>query len=378
MRVAHFAKYTFVRMGGMERHVATLSKALAAHGIDVTVFSYDPSGSLEPSTVDGVRVEPIPALLNFSSQAIAPKLISRARHLARPHPFNILHQHWPDPFAHAAASLMPGRPAHVVSWHSDIVRQTFLGPIYQMIAPRLLVRPDALIGATHAHLQSPQVALFAPPARRHVIPYSIDALPFTPTAEILQDAATLRNSHGGGSLVFALGRHVYYKGYDILIRAMPQVPARLILGGQGPLTPALRQLAAELRAPVDFVGVIPERQLPVYYHACDVFCLPSLAKSEAFGLVQAEAMASQKPIVNTSLDNGVNELAPDKQCALTVQPADISALRDALCTILRDPALASRLGKAGRERLNRHYTVESMLRNTIRVYEHVIRTQRSG
>ena len=60
MRVAHFAKYTFVQLGGMERHVAILSKALAAHGIDVTVFAYDPSRRLEPGTVEGVRLEPIP------------------------------------------------------------------------------------------------------------------------------------------------------------------------------------------------------------------------------------------------------------------------------------------------------------------------------
>jgi len=377
MRVAHFAKYTFAQLGGMERHVAILSKALAARGVDITVFAYDPSRCLEPGTVEGVRLEPIPPLLHLSSQAIAPSLISRARRIARTRPFDIVHQHWPDPFAHITASIMPGTRAHVVTWHSDIVRQKLLRTAYHAIAPRFLIRPDALIGATHAHLNSSQLSLFAPVERCHVIPYCIDSSPFSRTPALLREAASLRAAHGGGPLVFALGRHVYYKGFDILIRAMLQVSARLILGGDGPLTPALKQLSAEIRAPVDFVGIIPEHSLPAYYYACDVFCLSSTAKAEAFGLVQAEAMACQKPIVNTFLANGVNELAPHTQCALTVPPADVHSLQTALRILLNDPALAARLGKTGYQRLQQNYTVDSMLRKTLSVYEHVLNTKRS-
>jgi rhamnosyl/mannosyltransferase len=372
MRVAHFAKYAFARIGGMERHVGILTRALAARGVDVTVFAYDPSGTAKPRMVDGVKVEPVPTLLHFSSQSLAPALITRSRGIARERRFDVVHQHWPDPFAHIAATLVPGRPAHVVSWHSDIVRQKLLRPIYRAIAPRVLARPDALIGATQAHLRSAQMDCFAPPERRHVIPYSIDTSPFEVTPRVTREAQALRMKYGCGPLIFALGRHVYYKGFEVLIRAMARVPAVLLLGGEGPLTPQLRELATSVGAKVEFVGTISEPMLPVYYHASNVFCLPSVAQTEAFGLVQAEAMACGKPLVNTALGNGVNELAPHDVCALTVSPGDERALAEALTHMLLDTNLSQRLGSAGFERVRAHFTVDVMVRQMLDLYHELI------
>ncbi len=362
-------------MGGMERHIGILTRALAARGHDVTVFCYDPSGLTSPRLVDGVHVEPIPTLASISSQSIAPQLIRRCRELARERPFDIVHQHWPDPFAHVAATLIPGRPAHVVSWHCDIVRQRLLRPIYRAIAPRLLVKPDALIGATLAHLQSEQIPCFAPPERCHVIPYSIDITPFTLSTAQLKATAELRKQYGGGPLIFSLGRHVYYKGFEVLIRAMAHVPATLLLGGEGPLTSQLRQLSNATNARVFFLGKIPESELPLYYHAADIFCLPSIAQTEAFGLVQAEAMACGKPLVNTNLQNGVNELAPDTVCAITVPPHDELALANALTRLIENPTLAARLGAAGYERISTQYTVTTMVDHLITLYDALVHSR---
>lgn len=352
----------------MERHVETLTRALAAHGVDVTVFSYGPPESRMACIVDGVRIEPVPTPINLSSQSIAPALICRARRLARRKPFDVVHQHWPDPFAHIAASLVPGTSAHVVTWHSDIVKQKTLGHLYRAVAPRFLVRPDALIGATHAHLRSQQVACFASPERWHVIPYSIDVRPYQTTPQLLQRAQAIRARYGNCPLIFSLGRHVYYKGFEVLIQAMTRVPATLLLGGEGPLTPKLRQLVNDLHARVEFIGTIPESELPAYYHACDTFCLPSIAQAEAFGLVQLEAMACSKPLVNTALQNGVNELAPHNICALTVPPGDVDALSNALTRIVSARDLALSFGRAGYARVTSTFTVATMVERTLDLY----------
>lgn len=378
MRVAHFAKYAFLRIGGMERHVGILTRALAARGVDVTVFTYDLTGKAEAGTIDGVKVQPVPTLLNASSQSLAPALITQSRKLARQQRFDIVHQHWPDPFAHVAATLVPGKPAQVVSWHSDIVRQRVLRPLYHALAPRLLVRPDALIGATRAHLASSQMDYFALPDKRHVIPYSIDTRPFEPTPEILGEASALRAKYGGGPIIFSLGRHVYYKGFEVLIHAMTRVPGILLLGGDGPLTAQLKRLAASTGARVEFLGAIEERILPAYYHASDIFCLPSVAKTEAFGLVQAEAMSCKKPLVNTDLGNGVNELAPQGLCALTVPPGDPVALGDALRRLIADPSMAVELGEAGFHRVRSLFTIHRMVDKTVALYESVITAKRAN
>lgn len=370
--VLHFGKFAFERAGGIERHVEVLARAQAAQGADVTVLAYTLDANAKPRRVDGVQIEPVFVRVRFSSQPLALGLILHARQLAKEKPFDVVHQHWPDPFAHITASLMPGRPALVVSWHSDIVKQRVLGPVYRKLAPMFLRRPDTVIGATKTHMASAQIDIFADTAHRHVIPYGIDPAPFELTPSVSKSVVALRARYAGRPIVFALGRHVYYKGFDVLIRAITRVPAVLLLGGGGPLTSELTQLAERLSTEsagqVVFVGSIPEDELPVYYHACDIFCLPSVETTEAFGIVQTEAMLCGKPIVNTNLGTGVNEVAPHGVCALTVQPEDDEALAQALNLLIESPEYAQALGEVGRERALDQYNVERMAVDILALY----------
>ncbi len=373
IRVLHLGKFAFERTGGIERHVEVLARAQAAQGADVTVLAYTLDAEAKPRRVDGVQIEPVFVQARFSSQPLALGMILRARQLAKQSRFDVVHQHWPDPFAHLVASLIPGRPALVVSWHSDIVKQRWLRPIYRGLARIFLRKPDALIGATKTHIASEQIDIFADAAHRHVIPYGIDPAPFELTPQVAEQVNELRARYAGRPIVFALGRHVYYKGFDVLIRAMSNVPAVLLLGGVGALTDDLKKLASE-RVPrsigqVVFLGALADDDLAAFYHVCDVFCLPSVASTEAFGLVQTEAMLCGKPIINTRLDTGVNEVAPHDLCALTVKPGDADALAEALNQILHSKELARRLGEAGKIRVLAHFNVERMAVETIALYE---------
>ncbi|HSH07535.1 MAG TPA: glycosyltransferase, partial [Burkholderiales bacterium] len=185
----------------------------------------------------------------------------------------------------------------------------------------------------------------------------------------------IRGRFGGGFLIFALGRHVYYKGFEFLIRALARVPgAALALGGQGPLTAELQRIAREagVAERVHFVGRIPDKDLPAWYHACDVFCLPSVEPAEAFGIVQVEAMACGKPVVCCQLDNGVNWVNRDGETGFAVPPADPVALAGALARLQQDATLRARLGEAGRGRAFGEFTSAAMARGTLRVYREVL------
>ena len=152
---------------------------------------------------------------------------------------------------------------------------------------------------------------------------------------ISSQARRATGQRSGRPLIFSVGRHVYYKGFDVLIHAMRDLDADLWIGGRGPLSKTLVQLAHDLGLAerVKFVGFVPDPLLMAYYQACDVFCLPSVERAEQFGLVQLEAMYSGKPIVATRLGTGVEYVTLNGETGLLVPPKDPRALADACVRI---------------------------------------------
>ena len=374
-RVLHFGKFSSRSFGGIETHVRGLTEGLAAAGLDVTNLVYDlgrTTGGVIEDDVHGVRIVSVPCSRTLASLAVAPATPGAVRHLSSIAPFDIVHAHFPDPLAFACMPLARGA-ARIASWHSDIVRQKMLGQVYGVVARRLFDPLAAVTGATPSHLDSAQLRSFEPRLRR-VVPYGVDLARFVATPQVVAAVERLQRSVDGRPIVFALGRHVYYKGFEVLIDAMRSVDAVLLLGGQGPLTAALQDRAQRdgARGNVRFVGRIEEADLAAYYHACAVYCLPSLAPSEAFGLVQVEAMACAKPIVNADLGNAVNFVAPHDVCAWTVAPNDAPALAGALRHLLADAALRDRLGRQGRRRAEEHFSMQAMVDGTLALYRDVL------
>ena len=107
--------------------------------------------------------------------------------------------------------------------------------------------------------------------------------------------------------VLCVGRLVSYKGVEFLIRALESIKARLWIIGSGPLEASLKNLAREkgLADRIEFLGQLSDEEVVRYYHACDVFVLPSITNAEMFGVVQLEAMACRKPVISTNLPTGV-------------------------------------------------------------------------
>jgi rhamnosyl/mannosyltransferase len=176
-----------------------------------------------------------------------------------------------------------------------------------------------------------------------------------------------------GPLLLAVGRFVYYKGFEYLIRAMKQINATLLLVGDGPLRHSLEQEARALGVAerVVFPGALSD--IAPYYHACDAFVLPSVTRSEAFGIVQLEAMACGKPVVNTSIASGVPFVSLDGVTGITVAPCDAEALGHAINRLLGDADMRAHYGNAARKRVDSEFSSATMLRRTRDLYDSVLR-----
>lgn len=371
IRALTFGRFADDDFGGLERTVFELARALEGRVRYVNIVAARGSPPEVGMIGETVYARPLASLRGTPICPATPWHAWR-RHLRQR--FDLVHLHFPaDPMAHLAAVSLPRAVRRVITWHSDIVRQARLLKVYRPFLNALLRSADAIILPTPAHLtSSEQLEMVRATGRFFVIPFGFDLQRFRDRPPAADE---IRKRHAGRFLLFALGRHVYYKGFEFLIRALRELPeASLVLGGRGPLTEALRRLAGELRLDdrIEFAGRIPENDLPAYYHACDVFCMPSVERSEAFGIVQLEAMASAKPVVCCELHNGVTWVNRDGVTGLVVPPADAGALANALGRLMREPELRSRLGAQGRSRAFSEFTLQAMASATLDAYQAVL------
>jgi rhamnosyl/mannosyltransferase len=371
LRVLLTGRFSDDDFGGLERHVRSLVQALAADCDFVNVvgsrqwhFEFDHS--------TGCPTYKLPALFHITSMPVCPTMPWWMWKQHRNRPFDLVHMHFPDPMAHLSSLVLPRDLPVVITWHSDIVRQERLLKFYRPLQDAVLRRVAAIIAPTPSHFSSSaELGRLSLAERFRVVPFGIDV----PTFANPHPKAQEIRARYAEPLVFGLGRHVYYKGFDYLIDAMALLPGvRLLLGGTGPLTESLHQRAASCEATerITFLGRVPEADLPAYYQACDVFCMPSVERSEAFGIVQIEAMAAGKPVVCCELGNGVTYVNRHGATGLVVPPRDAPALAGALRTLIDDRALCARLGAQGRARVDAEFSMEALRRGTLLVYQEAL------
>jgi rhamnosyl/mannosyltransferase len=355
--------------GGMETHLQMLASGLQEH-VDVHVaVAANPSPPGRES-VDGVHLMRMRTYGVIASTPMCPGLFRVIRSVNP----DIVHIHHPHPFAMLAYLTSRTSVPCVVSYHSDIVKQRALRHLIAPIVNRTLACSSAIL-VTSPQLIDGSSVLRPFREKCHLVPMGID----TAARGGVDAAAVAALRHRYGSrIVLAVGRLTHYKGFDYLIRAMRDVDATLLIVGSGALRAPLAKLVANhgLGTRVHMLGSVPD--VRPYYDACDVFVLSSTTPNEAFGIVQLEAMAAGKAVVNTSLSSGVTFACPTDIAALTVPPADSSALARAITRLLADPDLRTRLGDAGRARVAHEFNARKVSERTLQIYRAVAATSPVG
>ena len=364
LRVVHVGKFYPPHMGGIETHLQALCGELT-RSVDLRVIVASDDDQPREETIEDVRVLRVPTRWTVASTPLCPGMV---REISTSQA-GIVHIHLPNPTAVLAylASRHPGRL--VVTYHSDTVRQKVLGPMFAPFLHQALQRASAIIATSPDYLRTSPV-LARHKERCHVIPYGIALDEFEHA-----DPSTVQRlrERYGERLILSVGRLVYYKGFEYLIRAMQQIRGRLIIIGDGPLRPKLQQMVAELGLgeKVVLAGEIQNTEVAPYYHASDLFALASIARSEAFGIVQIEAMASGIPVVNTSLDSGVPFVSLHEKTGLTVPPENPDALASAINRLLDDRNLRQSFGRAAQLRARQEFSLHAMSSRVLALYQTV-------
>jgi rhamnosyl/mannosyltransferase len=383
LRICHLGKFYPPAPGGVETHVQTLARAQARLGARVEVICVnhqDARGNdvtwdalRRTSTVieddRGVRVTRIGRRASVSRLDVCPSLPAVLSTL-RDEGVDVVHVHAPNPTMFLALAAMPRFPTLVVTHHSDVVRQRILGRFFSPLERRVHKRTALVLSDSEAYVGGSPI-LKALGSKVRALPLGLDLSPFLqPSAKAMMWEAKLRQDFGQ-PLWVAVGRLVYYKGLITAIDALKNVPGRLLVIGKGPLEAALRARAKERHVAdrIEWLGQVDDDKLVGAYRAATALWFPSNARSEGFGLVQVEAMASGCPVINTAIPHsGVSWVSRHGETGLTIPVGDHDALAAVSRRLLEEPELRERLSRGAVERVRREFDDEVMGRRSLDFY----------
>ena len=376
MRVLHLGKYYPPYAGGIEVFSADLVDALQRQGVDCRVIVHASPGA--PRSEPSDRVLRVPVLTEFLFTPLSPGFRRALDGALRDFQPELIHVHVPNPSALWLLTLPRAhRVPWVLHWHSDIVasklqRKLRLAyPLYRPWEHRLLRASAAVIVTSPEYLRS-SVPLQPWRDRTHVIPLGLE-----PGRLAVKESAVDDPAWPAGKLrALALGRLTYYKGFQVLIRAVAQLDdVSLLIAGDGRLRKTLQReiLAAGAGDRIRITPGLDDAARDRLLATCDVLCQPSLERTEAFGLVLLEAMAFGKPVIASAIEgSGAPWVVKTAQHGRLVRPGDPEDLARALREFRDDSALRAELGERGRAALETRFHIDRTAQAVRELYASVL------
>jgi rhamnosyl/mannosyltransferase len=369
MKILQLGKFYPVE-GGVEKVMYDLLVGLSEQGI--------PCDMLCASTgKDALQVDITPqnhifctkTLLKKYATMISPEMVSRLRKIAPE--YDIIHVHHPDPMAALALRLSGYKGKVVLHWHSDIVKQKKLLNFYMPLQNWLVRRADLIVGTSPVYIAASD-HLADVQEKCTYLPIGI-----TPIDPRKEDVEVVRQRYPGKKIIFSLGRLVHYKGYRYLVDAARYLDDSyvVLIGGTVALHDELQKQIDDngLTERVKLLGRLADKDLAAYYGACDVYCLSSIMKTEAFAIVQIEAMSCGKPVVSCNIEgSGVPWVNKDDYSGLVVEPENGKALADAIRRIVEDKSLYYTYSAGAQSRFIEFFKKRRMIERCLDIYQQVL------
>ena len=300
---------------------------------------------------------------------ISPSMITTLRKICSD--YDIIHVHHPDPMAALALYFSNYKGKVVLHWHSDILKQKFILKFYLPLQTWLIKRADVIIGTTPKYLsESPFLQLKN--LNKVSVPIGI-----TPIKIEQAKSKEIKDKYKNKKIIFSLGRLVGYKGFSYLIKAAKYLPDNyiILIGGSGPQKQELEEIInnENLKSKVELLGRISDEDLPAYYGACDIYVLSSIWKTEAFGIVQIEAMSCGKPVIATRIEgSGVDWVNQNEVSGLNVNPENSKEIANAIIKILSDETKYKNYSEGAHDRFLSHFTKDRMINKVITIYKNLL------
>lgn len=369
MKVLQLGKaYPPVNMGGVELVIKFITEGLGNKGITCDALGVNDSYKcvIENLTMYSTVYREKLLIKKFST-LFSLHLISRLSKIAST--YNIIHIHHPDPMSALALFIVNPKCKVVLHWHSDIIKQKLSYVLYRPIEKWLLKRSDLIICTSAKYLEESKV-LKPFIAKSKVIPIGVESMD---TKENDKLADEIKKKSKGKFIALSIGRFNYYKGFNYLIDAFKLLDSNYLLYiiGNGEEFVKIEQQIknANLSDRVVLLGFKEDIIKNAYLKACDVFILPSIYKSEAYGIVQIEAMAFGKPVISTRIPgSGVDWVNQDGESGFTVPIKNHISIASKIKLLKEDPKLYAKIANGSLNRYQTRFTIQIMIDSLIKEY----------
>jgi glycosyltransferase involved in cell wall biosynthesis len=284
---------------------------------------------------------------------------------------DVVHYHFPWPFADVLHFACRVRKPTVLTYHSDIVRQRFLGMVYGPLMNRFLGSVDRIVCTSPNYFATSDV-LTRFSDKVDVVPIGLDEASYPePPAEVMSATET---RYGRDFFLF-VGVLRYYKGLHILLDSIKNAPYRVVIVGSGPTEAGLKRQAETLALDnVVFTGYLPDAEKLSLFRLCRGVVFPSYMRSEAFGVTLLEGAMHSRPLISTEVGSGTSHVNVDGQTGLVVPPGSAKALRQAMDQLWHRPQVAQHMGRNARERFERLFTGKVMGARYYDIYQQLTGT----
>jgi len=353
--------------GGLEEVIRQICINSRQHGVESRVFSL--SSEAVPLIVRREEARVYRSHLDFevASCGVSLRGIKTFRRLVKW--ADIVHYHFPWPFADFMHFLSGVKKPSLLTYHSDIVRQRILSKIYGPLMHKFLSSVDKIVCTSPNYFATSDV-LSKFSQKVEIVPIGLneDSYPTARPATI----AKVEKSFGNNFFLF-VGVLRYYKGLHILLNAIAGAHVRVVIVGSGPTELGLRRQANELELDnVVFAGSVDEETKVALFKLAKGVVFPSYLRSEAFGVTLLEGAMYGKPLISTEVGSGTSHVNVHKETGLVVSPGSAPELRDAMQRVDGNRDAAIHYGKRARRRYETLFTGDLMGARYARIYQDLL------
>jgi len=378
--------------GGISNMAYDHALGLANLGHKVTVFTPNYNQKDSEFNIDKFSIKRLMPWGKFGNGAFLPQLFWQLRK------FDVIHLHYPF-FGGAEVvwlvkKLKSKKLKVIITYHHDIVGGKFLKPFFKFhtrfIMPRIIKSADKVIITSQDYAQTSNIKLILEDYQDkfEVIPPAVDLNRFFPQdkdKELLYKYGINKNFDRVIVFVGALDKAHYFKGIQFLINSFSVLDysgcnekcgyrIKLIIVGGGELKEKYEKQVAEsgLSEKIKFSGRVSDKDLPKYYNLADVVVLPSIDRSEAFGISLIEAMACAKPVVAANLP-GVRSVFDNKKSGYVIEVKHEGDLANRINKLFEEDELRQQMGLAARQKTETYYSHDKLTRKLESIYDQVIK-----